>query len=366
MERYLLGMMRIGLVLALAGCGARGAAPPPEVRPVVALPAQAAQAAAAASYHGEIRARDEASLGFRVGGKLLDRRVRLGDTVRRGELLARLDGADLEREVAIDAANLDAADGHVVLAQAQLSRTGAEHGQGLAAATDLEQATDASTGALAARDGARARLELARQQLGYAELHADQDGVITREDAQPGQVVAAGQSIFGFAANAEREVVIDVPEAGRAALVRGSVLAVTLPALPGRTYRAQVRDVAAAADAASRTFTVKAVLNDAGPEVALGMSADAAVAGRAPASDQVSVPATAIFHDGERPAVWIVDPAAGKLALRPVVLGAYGGRSVALAGVKAGEMVVVAGVHTLQAADAVRVVAPLHPDDGQP
>ena len=351
----------------LASCG-KPAVPTAEfVRQVVAIPAVAGSGASVEQYHGEIRARDETTLSFRVGGKLVERPVRLGDSVRRGQLLARLDDSDLARERSVASAALVSAESNLQFAAAQQARTRAEGAQGLAAPADVEQADNAAAAAAAARDSAVARLELAQRQVGYAELRADRDGVITREDSQPGQVIAAGQPLLGFAATAQREVVIDVPEGRRGGLERGSRLQVALPALPGRLYHATVRELAAAADSGSRTYAVKATLEDAGPEVALGMSADASVPGAAPSSPRIRVPSTALFHAGEKPAVWIVDTAAGRLALRPVSLASYVGREIELgSGVQPGEMVVIAGVHTLDASEKVVAVPPLHPDDGQP
>jgi len=137
-----------------------------------------------------------------------------------------------------------------------------------------------------------------------------------------------------------------------------------LPALPGRNFDAKVREIAPAADPQSRTYLVKLSIDQPGNVLQLGMTADVALQGGKPSAGIVSIPATALFHQGERPAVWVIRPADATLELRPVTVDRYGERDVLIAGgLKAGERVVMQGVHTLSVGEKVASIAPPHPED---
>jgi RND family efflux transporter MFP subunit len=209
---------------------------------------------------------------------------------------------------------------------------------------------------------AEADLQQARQQLGvrenqvrYATLIAEHDGIVTTQDAEAGQVVAAGQRVFGLAWSDQREVHIAVPEGRVAALRDSGALSVTLSAQPDKHYAGRLRELSASADPQSRTFLAKVAIIDATADVQLQMSADVAVTS-SDNDDTIVLPASALFHDDAQPAVWIVD-AHDRLELRDVAVARYVDDGVAISrGVAAGDRVVVRGVHTLHAGDAVRIV----------
>jgi multidrug efflux system membrane fusion protein len=351
--------------LLLAACHP---AAPPEVPPATVIaaavhPAGAGDADGAIRYPVEVLARYSNVASFRIGGKLVERKVRLGDTVHKGALMARLDDVDARRQAASSQAAFDAAAHRLSFARQQLERDTAQAGQDLIAANQLEQSQDAYAAALGARDQAAAQRILARNNLDYNVLVADHDGVITSENADTGQVVTAGQAIYGLAWSGDTDVALDAAAADLVSLHPGQIARVEFAALPKRSFEARVREVSPAADAQSRTYRVKLTLSNPGPDVRLGMTGDA-VFSAAPRDDTFAVPAAAIFHQGNRAAVWVIRPPDSVLELRPVEVQRYAGRSVYVtSGVHDGENIVVAGVHTVYAGQRVKATAPLFSAD---
>lgn len=355
-------------IVTLAACSKKEAAAP-EPRPVVAVAVHAdGSEAPAASLPGEVQARYSTPLSFRVAGKIVERRVRLGDVVKNGQIVARLDPADQQKNAASAQAQFAAAQHALVYAKQQLDRDQAQAKENLIAPAQLEQTTNAYASAVAQRDQAAQQAALSKDQLQYTRLTADHAGVITAEQADTGQNVSAGQAVYNLAWSGDIDVVCDVPESALAALSVGQTANVTLAALPGRKFAARVRELSPAADPQSRTYRAKLTLENPGPDVRLGMTADIELAASANTSNQqnasFTVPATALFHDGTQPAVWIVRASDNALELRRVTVTRYNERTVVIAqGIKDGERVVLQGVHTVSAGEKVRAIAPLHPED---
>ncbi|MFL9916198.1 efflux RND transporter periplasmic adaptor subunit [Paraburkholderia fungorum] len=381
-------------IVTLAACSKKEpAAPAP--RPVVAVAVHAdGSATAAASLPGEVQARYSTPLSFRVSGKIIERRVRLGDVVKNGQILARLDPADAQKNAAGAQAQLEAAQHSFVYAKQQLDRDQAQARENLIAPAQLEQTTNAYASAAAQRDQAMQQAALSKDQLQYTTLIADHAGVITAEQADTGQNVSAGQAIYNLAWSGDIDVICDVPESALARLSVGQTAKVSLGALPGRSFNARVRELSPAADPQSRTYRAKLTLDNPGPDVRLGMTADIALAAPSPSnsfansaasqSSAFTVPATALFHDGTQPAVWVVrpmdnapgvgtpgvdapgvgTPGVGTLELRRVTVTRYNERTIVIGqGLKDGERVVLQGVHTVTAGEKVHVIPPLHPED---
>ena len=349
----------------LPGCGRhKNEAPAPAF--VVALPVHPrTDADGALRFPVEVAARYANPLSFRVAGKVIERSVRLGDSVRQDQVLARLDPADAQQQATGAQAGFDAAKHRLAFAQQQLDRDTAQGAQNLIAAAQLEQTQDAYTAALDARDQAAAQLAIARNNLQYNALRADHDGVITSENAETGQVVAAGQAVYGLAWSGDIDVRLDAPESRLSAISVGQSATISFQTLPQRQFEARVREIAPAADPQSRTFRVKLSLTTPASDVRLGMTGEAAlappvVAGVSPATGYFVLPATAIFHQGNHLAVWVVKSQDSTLELRPVTADRYDSRStVVTAGLHDGEQVVLAGVHTVYAGEKVRAVPPL-------
>jgi membrane fusion protein, multidrug efflux system len=313
---------------------------------------------------GQVQSRYSTPLSFRINGKILERRVRLGDSVKAGQVVAKLDPADAEKNSASARAQLDAAEHQLVYAKQQLDRDRAQAAENLIAPAQLEQTQNAYASALAQRNQAQQQAGLAGDQLRYATLTADRAGVITAEQADTGQNVNAGQAVYTLAWSGDIDVLCDVPEASLAAFAVGQQAKVSLPALPGRSFTARVRELSPAADAQSRTWRAKLTLDSPTPDVRLGMTADVAFAATNAPNKAFTIPSTALFHDKGQPAVWIVKKPGDALELRRVEVARYGERTVTLSGgIEPGERIVWQGVHTVSAGEKVRVVAPLHPED---
>lgn len=360
-------------MLSVAGChGGKVAAPAPAL--VVALPVHSEGVAAAAGtvmrYPVEVAPRYSTPMSFRVPGKLIERKVRVGNTVRKGELVAHLDPIDAEKQLTSAQAALDAAEHRLVFARQQLDRDSAQAAQNLIAANQLEQTQDAFSAARASREQAAAQLVVARNNLQYNSLIADHDGVITSENADTGQVLSAGQAVYGLAWSGDTDVTLDAAASDLARMAVGQSARVTFPALPGRSFEAHIREITPTADPQSRTYRVKLTLAHPGDLVRLGMTGDAtlepiASTGGTPSGARAfTVPATAIFHRGNSPAVWVVG-ANNLLELRPVTVSGYSDHStVVTGGLQDGEIVVLAGVHTVFAGEHVTPVRPLFDDQG--
>ena len=359
------------LVTILAAC--HKAAPLADApRDVVVLPVLANTQGQALSLPAEVQARFVTPMSFRVAGQILERRVHLGDTVHKGEIVARLDPADAERNAASTEADLVSAHQHLATADKQLQRDTVQARENLISAVQLEQTQDAYAAALSQEKDAQQRAGLATNQLGYTQLLAEHDGMISAEQANTGEVVAAGQSVFSLAWTGAIDVTTDVAENQINQIRVGAPAAIALAALPGRILHGTVREVSPAADPQSRSFHVKVTLDTQDPAVRLGMTGEvsidasnlAAAKGAKAQATTVMIPATALFHQGNQPAVWVVRAADARLELRPVTVSEYGERSVTLTGgVAAGEKIVVQGVHTLTAGETVKAVAPLHAED---
>lgn len=291
-------------------------------------------------YSGDVRARIESTPGFRVGGKMIERLVDVGAQVKPGQPLARLDPTDLRLAYAQAEAN-------AALAADELKRAEGLRRQNFISQAALEAKQTAAT-------AARAQADLAKNQMAYATLVADTAGVITAVLAEPGQVLAAGQPVFRIARNGEREVAIAIPEAQLSGLKIGAAARVELWA--GKTYRGKLRELAPAADPASRTYAARVTIVDADADVALGRSATVRFDDMV--REEHLVPLAAILQQGERPAVWVIG-ADGTVSLRPIEVGRYTDRgAIVTAGLDAGETIVAAGAFKLSAGEKVRVANP--------
>jgi len=330
--------------LALLAACAREEAPPPLVRPMLTMVVGAAAGGEVRSYAGEVRSRIEQTLAFRIAGKLAERRVDAGDSVRAGQLIARLDPVD----AALAAGSADA--------QRALAEADAARYRELKARNFVSQsALDSRETALKA---AAAQADIARNQSAYTTLRADQPGVVAQLLAEVGQVLAAGQPVIRVSRSDLPEVAIAVSETQRRSLRVGMPAEIVLWAEEGRRYHGTVREIAASADAQTRTYAVRVAMADADERVALGMSATVEFTGAAGdlgAPARLAVPQSAIIQKDGKPAVWLVN-ANETVSLRPVTMGRYLDESVLIeSGLAAGERIVVAGVHKLAEGERIRI-----------
>ncbi|MBL8259593.1 MAG: efflux RND transporter periplasmic adaptor subunit [Candidatus Competibacteraceae bacterium] len=344
----------LGVIAALAGCGNARQAPPAEaVRPVLVRPVAAGQATPV-TYSGEVRARYESDLAFRVPGKLIARLADVGARVERGQALAKLDPADLRLNADAARAQLAAAESDYALAEAEQGRYSALLEKKLIARSLYDAKVTAYRAAKARRDQVRAQMTVIGNQENYSTLSADQAGVVTGVLAEVGQVVAAGQPVVRVARSAEKEIAIHIPEGQVADARAAKAMWVTLWARPELRLPAELRELSPTADAATRTYGARVRLLATDPVVQLGMTAQVAL--QTPTSDaELVVPLTAVVDRGNGPAVWVVVD--DKAQRRPVEIRRYREDGAVLAGgVRAGEQVVTVGAHKLVADQRVRPV----------
>lgn len=330
------------LALALSACG-NGEAPPPVAPKVLVQPAGASNPGVTV-YTGEIRARHEVDLSFRVGGKIAARLVDSGMPVKAGQTLARLDPADLLLSRQAAEAQVAAAESEFTTASAERSRYADLLGKRFVSQAAFDAKENAFRSAQARLEQARAQSRISGNQAGYGTLVAEHEGVITAVLADAGQVVSAGQPVFRLARPEEKEVAIAIPEGRLAELKAARQIAVNLWAQPDLVMAGEIRELAAAADPATRTYAARIRLVDPAPAAQLGMTARVILG--APSGTAIVVPLTAVVDHGKGPQVWVV--ADGKAMIRPVEVATFREDGAAIAsGLKTGEMVILTGQRRL-------------------
>ena len=309
-------------------------------------------------YFGAVQARYEVDQALRVGGKIVARKIDVGQKVRQGDVLAVLDDTDYRLAVQAAQQQLVASEAQARQAQSDRQRLDALRGDGSVSPSDDEKAqSNAQTTRAVAEADAR-KLELARNRLEYTTLRASQDGVVTSVKFEVGQVVAEGQPIVSIAKDVEPEIVVNVPEDQLAAFKSARYKA-TLTSAPDQSFDVVLRELSPQAAATTRTF--RARLKPATPRpLPLGASARLEVERPASEAPAAVIPAAAITQDKGRPAVWVVrrqaDPPVAIVNLVPVVVQGYRNDDVLVSGPAAGELVVTAGVQKM--APGLRVALP--------
>ena len=350
----------LSAALALAACNKPPAAEPP-VRAVKLLTIGAASAAAAGpEYAGEIRAEVESRLGFRVGGKIVERAVEPGQRVKAGQLLARLDARDFRLAADAAGAQVAAALAQRDLAAADWRRYSALREKGFISSAELDRRSAALKAAESALRQARAQQAAQGNQTGYTQLLADADGVITSVDAEAGQVVAAGSPVVRLARDGARDVAFAVPEGLAQQLQTGQPVQARLwagdEALP-----AHIREVAASADPATRTYAVKAALQgQAAARAPLGATAYVTLPEQAAQTAAIALPTSALWQaaDGHS-SVWVFEPAQSAVRAQRVQVDGVQGEQVRIsAGLEPGMQIVTSGVHVLQEGQKVSLYQP--------
>jgi RND family efflux transporter MFP subunit len=356
------GLRAVGAVLAvtalapvLAACddsATSAVASPP--RPVQVQRVAFAPADENREFAGVVRARYETDLGFRVAGKMVARLVNVGDRVRSGDVVARLDPRDLQLQVESADAELTAATSNLAQAAADELRYQNLRTRGYAAVADYERKKAAKDEAEGRMERAQRALELARNQLAYADLKADADGVIMTTLAEAGQVVALGQAVARLAHRGEMEAVVALPET-RLSEARQSDASVRLWSDPSRRFSARLRELSPQADAATRTYAARFTIENPDDTVALGMTATVVLSH--PADTMVAkVPLAAVINRGTGPAVYRVDDA-GVLERRSVTVSSFNEVAALItSGLQDGDEIVTLGVQMLQAGQKVRAI----------
>ena len=339
--------------LTLTACG-KGQAPIEPVRAVKVMTVGESGSITDLEFSGEVRARIESNLGFRVAGKLLSRPAEVGQRVKAGQLLAQIDPQDYR-------ATADAAEAQLLAAQTNRDVAGADfkryqdlHAQGFISAAELQRREAAFISAQAQWKQAQAQSSVQGNQSGYTRLLADGAGIVTSIDASAGQVVAAGQPVVRLALDGPRDVVFSVPEDKLSLLKTGDMVKVR-QWVDGQVLEAVVRDVSASADAVTRTFVAKATLpKEAAPvlgsTVTVNLDLSKAVV------KTIKLPTSALRLEAGVTSVWVLDPNSMTVKSQAIEVNtADGNDAVVTAGLKNGDQVVLAGVHVLSAGQKVSV-----------
>lgn len=345
-------LLPIALVLAACGKDAPVQSPP---RPVLTQTIVPGAMATRDVYPGEIRARHETDLGFRIPGKLVSRAADAGARVKRGQVLARLDPEDARLAVQAASAQVAAAEGDLALASAELDRHAGLLEKKFISQSAFDARKNAFNAASARALQARSQAALSSNHAAYTTLLADADGVVLSVAAEPGQVLASGQPVLRLAHAGEKEVVVSVPESQLGRFGIGQAVAISIWADASLLFPGRVREIAGGADPVTRTYAVRISALNPPEQARLGMSANVLFQSTVDPT-LVLLPLTAIAREGGNPAVWVVDPATGRVRLRQVSVGQFREDGVTItAGLHPGDVVVTAGVHKLRPGEAVRI-----------
>jgi len=351
----LLSAAALAAVLA-ASCGQKEAAPRVEApRPVRTMVVQPQATTVALQLPGEVRPRIESRLGFRVGGKLSQRSVSVGDRVVPGQVLARLDPTDLAPALRAQQAQVVAARTDRDLARVELERLRSLRTQNYISQASLDRQQAGFDAAEARLGAAEAQQQQARNAIDFQVLKADAAGVVTAVEAEVGQVVSAGQAVIRVAQTGEREILVNVPESALRLARDAREWAVVVPALGDRTLPARLRELAPISDPASRTYAARLTLVGEAEGVALGMTAVVQVLRAAEAS--FVLPLSALQSTDGQPRVWKLDAAGTTVS--PVEVRTAGLLDDAVrivGGLQPGDRIVTAGANLLRAGQPVRIL----------
>lgn len=342
------------IATALLTACTRPAPVPEAVRPVRLLQVQPSPADLGDVYAGEVLPRYQSSLGFRVAGKIAGRLVNVGDTVKAGQLLARLDPKDLSLSHAASEANVAAQAAQYQVERGDLERYRKLLAEGYVSKAEVDRQQMKADAAEAQLEALRAQSRVSGNQTSYAELRADHDGTVTTVVAEVGQVVAAGQPVLTLAWSGALEIGVDLPEQTVRDVKPGQAVEVSLWTVDGKHFDGSIREIATAADPATRTYRTRVAVTPPPAEMRLGMSASVRFR-REAQPELIRLPLSAIVEQNQLPGVWIFDAQAGSVHFRPVQPAAFGRDDVMVgAGLQPGESVVIAGARMLIEGQKVR------------
>lgn len=349
------GPIAAASLMLLAACGSAEEPIAEPVRPVRVVTVEKREVIETVSLPGQVEAQEEVSLSFRVGGRMIERLVNVGDQVEAGQVIARLDPEPARNALRTARANLSAAMGQQTMARNDYQRQETLLRQGWTTRARYDAAAQALKAAEAQVDSAQAQVDTAQDQLGYTELVADGDGTVTARGAEPGEVVTAGRMIVHLARRDGRDAVFDVP----APVIRNApanpVVTVALVSDPAVRTTGRVREIAPQADPVTRTFRIRVGLQDPPEAMRLGSTVNGSI--QASGVGGIAIPATALTQANRQPAVWIVDQATSTVALRNIELDRYDlARAIVARGLETDEIVVTAGVQALRPGQKVRIL----------
>lgn len=349
------GLSAFALLALLAACKPVEKPEPEPIRPVRVTTVESREGGETVSLTGQVEAREEVNLSFRVGGRMIERSVNVGDQVRAGQVVARLESDTPRNALRSARAELTAARARLVEAQNNFERHRSLLDRGFITRAMFDQAEQTFRSAQAQVDSVQAQANIAETQLGYADLIAASSGTVTARRAEPGEVVGPGQPIIQLAREGGRDAVFDVPARVLQTAPANAEIAVVLSSDPKVRATGRVREVAPQADPVTRTFKVRIGLNDPPAAMRLGSTVTGSI--QLGAGQGIEIPASALTSANQRPAVWVLDPASNTVSLRNIEVLSYGLARVAVAeGLQPGDIVVTAGVQTLRPGQQVRLL----------
>jgi multidrug efflux system membrane fusion protein len=344
------------LAVLLAACGSKQP-PADDVRVVRTTTVTTDDGANRSDYSGEVRARYESTVGFRVAGRISQRLVEVGSRVHRNQPLAKLDAVDAELNVGSARAQLTSVRSEYAQVELDFQRAQRLFERRFISQAEFDRDRVQMESARAKLTAAEAELALASNQHSYTVLLAPQDGVITELRAEAGEVVQAGQAVATVAGDGEREVVVGIPESRLEEIRAARELQIELWARPGKHYAGRVRELAPMTDSATRQYTARIAIVDRDAAIELGMTARVRLDGER-AADAYRLPLTALYQKNGKSFVWIVTPDSSLVHSREVEVAGVAQDAVVIAnGIAAGDTVVTAGVHLLFEGQHVRRAA---------
>ena len=339
--------MALALPAMLVACQQEVEVVTPEIRPIRTVTVEKRQAGVPTTLTGRIEALDEASLGFRIAGRILENDIKLGDRIEPGQVLARLELQNEMNALRSAKANLAAAQGQLTRARNHFERQEFLLARNVVSRATFDEAQQQLQTARSQVDAAEAQLETAHDLVSFTELKADAPGIVTATGPGTGEVVQAGQMIVKLARRGGRDAVFDVPAQLLRSAPADPEITVSLASDPAVTAIGRVREVAPQANPVTRTFEVKVGLTD--PPAAMRLGATVTGRMQVDATAVIEVPATALTKLNGQPAVWIVDPSSLTVSMRNIDVLRREPSTVAVSGgLDAGDVVVTAGVRALQ------------------
>ena len=341
------GASALTFMVVLSACTPQDLAAPEAPRPVRTLVAGATNSSTTSAYSGEVRARYENSHSFRTSGKVLARLVEVGSHVKAGQVLMRLDTAQETLQITTSDADVEASRSRIAKLQLDITRTDALLARKFASQAELDSLKLALDEAQAGLKMALARQQINVNQRGFSELRAERAGIVTAISAEAGQVVGAGQPVLTVAADGEREVVVSVPESRVDELRQAKDMQVSVWALPGKRYKAVLRELAPDTDTVTRTYSARVAITNSDAALRLGMTAVVNLVDTE-TSSAIRLPLTAVYNKTGDALVWVLDAKTAQVSARKVVLGGAQNDTVWIKeGLSSGETVVTAGANLL-------------------
>lgn len=366
-------LLLLAALTLLSACRRAEEAAAPEIRPVRAMTVEQRNTGGTVALTGTVQAQTEINQSFRIDGRLVERTVDIGDNVKPGQLIARLDPQNEESALLSARAQLAGANAQLVEARSNFARMSELVVEDAVSRAQFDQSKALAQSAEAQVQAVQGQVSLAQNRLGYTRLFSDVAGVVTARGPQPGEVVSAGRMIVQVAREGARDAVFDVPaqikdvapldpegtgalgKDAKAPPIRRPDIAVSLGINPSVTAKGRVREVSPRADPVTGTFAVRVRLIDPPAAMRLGSTVTGRI--QLDAVNGITIPASALVRTEGKTAVWVFDPAAGTVSLRNIAVGASDAATVQVtSGLNVGDKVVTAGVQALRPGQKVRLL----------